>query len=393
MIHLFIGSTVRSGGSLLARLLDHHPDVGSYPFELHFPMDPALHPSLAARGERNHVQDLPRLTPGMSADDVLRALLLDPDPRRCLVGSHFAGGRLHGKSRGLEIESRFDHAAFLADVRTAALAPERDLRSVYDAMHRAFFARWDGGAHRGTLQFVAYHRANGLLADVPRFLATFQGSAFIQPVRSPRACLLSEKRKVLSQWAGGMRLPDRLLKRCTGPFVEQTLVNWLVTFTRSVVLQERLGDRHVVLRYEELVRQPEPTMREVAARVGLPYHATLLRPTNAGVDWAGNSMFGGTAGIDATRAEPRDLLNRMERDLIERLAGPIERWLATAGPFPDYRDLDRKLLFDYDRQTHWFDDREKTALHLATLYERWRHRPLGRRLAQALRGDPRPWFL
>lgn len=36
MINIFIGPTVRSGGSLLNRLFDHHPDVAAYPFELFF---------------------------------------------------------------------------------------------------------------------------------------------------------------------------------------------------------------------------------------------------------------------------------------------------------------------------------------------------------------------
>ena len=36
---IFIGSTTRSGGSLLARLFDGHKNIASYPSELPFPHD------------------------------------------------------------------------------------------------------------------------------------------------------------------------------------------------------------------------------------------------------------------------------------------------------------------------------------------------------------------
>ncbi len=392
MRHVFIGSTVRSGGSLLARLFDHHPAIGAYPFELHLPMDEALHPSLAARGEKNHVQNYPTLSPSMTPAEVTRRILLDDDPTRCLVGSHFSAGRLRAKSRHLEIEAEFDHAAFLADVRRD-VAADRSLANVYGAMHRAFFRRWDRGAHGGSLEVVAYHRANGLLADVARFLAEFDG-VFVQPVRSIQACLLSEKRKILSQLsAGGPSFSDRRVKNLYGRFVENTIVNWLVTFTRSVVLKERLGDRCLVFRFEELARSPAPLLRAIAGAAGVPWDDALLVPTNAGRPWAGNSMFGRTDGIDAEHAAPKDLLNRTEEELLERLAAPITAWLDGSTGLLDYSGLDRAALFDYEHQTRYYADREKTALYFASLYERWRYRSLARSARQWFQKRPKPYFL
>lgn len=398
MRNVFIGSTVRCGGSLLARLFDHHPQVASYPFELHLPMDEALHPSLARRGERDQVQNHPTLHADMTPDEIARAIGLHPDPRRCLVGSHFRGGRLRAKSRHLELPAEFDHAAFLDRFRSS-VEKDRSLPGVYDALHRALFATWDHGAHGGTMEFAVYHRANGLFADIGRFLDAFEGSTFVAPVRHLRGCLTSEKRKVLSQIASGRvargwRPSDRWVPMATGRFAEATIVNWLVTFTRTVLLKERFGDRVVVYRFEDLTSRPERIVARVAEAAGVPYHRSLEIPTNAGHAWAGNSMFGRQEGVNPEMARTRDLLNATEEALLAEYAGPILEYLEDRdGDLIDFGDLDRAVLFDYDRQSRFFDDREKTALYFASLYERWRFQPVGPRLRETWRGRPRRIFL
>ena len=57
MKNIFIGPSVRNGGSLINRLFDHHPDVGAYPMELLLPMDSSLHPTLAERGQKKNIQN------------------------------------------------------------------------------------------------------------------------------------------------------------------------------------------------------------------------------------------------------------------------------------------------------------------------------------------------
>lgn len=398
MIHLLIGSTWRSGGSLLARLFDHHPDVASLPFELRLPMDPALHPALGRRGDRDHVQDFPVLDEALSPDQVLAAVGLDARPKRCLVGRHFRDGRLLAKTRHLEVPAAFDHPLFLTRFR-AAVEKERSLAGVYDALFRELFAIWDGGLHGGSLEFAVAHRANGLLADVERFLAEFAESALIVPVRSLRGCLASEKRKVLSQLATGRvargwRPGDRWLGRVSGRFSEHTIVGWLAAMTRAVILKERLGERVVVLHFEDLVREPEPTLRRLADAVGLRFDPSLLQPTNGGHPWAGNSMFGPVGGVDPDRAAARGALNETEEAVIERTAAPLLAYLESCrGRLLDFADLDRAHLFDYELQSRYYPDREKTALYLATVFERWPERSLWRRLSDAVRRRPNSFYL
>ncbi len=398
MRNVFIGSTVRCGGSLLARLFDHHPQVAAYPFELHLPMDPALHPSLARRGEKDQVQSHPVIDDAMGPDEIAAAIGLDPRPRRCLVGAHFRKGRLEAKSRHMDVRADFDHELFLRRFREG-VEKDRSLSGVYDSLHRALFTTWDDGAHGGTLDFAVYHRANGLFADIGRFLEEFEGSVFVCPVRHLRGCLASEKRKVLSQLfsgrvARGWRPSDRWVPYATGRFAEATIVNWLVTLTRAVLLKERFGDRVLIYRFEDLTARPEDLLRQITDAIGLPFEEGLLQPTNAGQPWAGNSMFGRQEGLNREMGRSRPLLNDTEEGLVERYAAPVLAHLeAVEGGLMDFSGLDRAGLFDYDLQSRYFDDREKTALYFATLYERWRFRSASQLAREVWSRRPRRIFL
>ena len=46
IINIFLGTINRSGGSLFCRLLDGHPDVASYPKEMHFPNNKDVAPNM-----------------------------------------------------------------------------------------------------------------------------------------------------------------------------------------------------------------------------------------------------------------------------------------------------------------------------------------------------------
>jgi hypothetical protein len=85
-----------------------------------------------------------------------------------------------------------------------------------------------------------------------------------------------------------------------------------------------------VVRFEELLTEPEQTMRQVSAFLGVTYLPCLQTPTKAGVAWKGNTT-GGTsfAGIDTTpirRWEKQ--LTPSELAFIESLAGP---WMERLG--------------------------------------------------------------
>ena len=85
---------------------------------------------------------------------------------------------------------------------------------------------------------------------------------------------------------------------------------WFFWNNRRTILDEDT----LLVRYEDLVTDPEPVMRSVADHVGVTFTDTLLDPTLQGGSWSGLSAFTKTAGIDPSIAR-RDIQVLTEREL------------------------------------------------------------------------------
>ena len=60
---------------------------------------------------------------------------------------------------------------------------------------------------------------------------------------------------------------------------------------REIPRLRKQPDKFLVVRYVDLVRNPKVVMEEVCRFVGLDFVSTMLKPTRAGKEWAGNSAF------------------------------------------------------------------------------------------------------
>jgi hypothetical protein len=72
---------------------------------------------------------------------------------------------------------------------------------------------------------------------------------------------------------------------------------------------QRLLDNYLVIRYEDLITNPEVTMRTVADFLNITFVDLLLQPTSMGLPWRGNSSRGcsfsgiATANLNLWRAD------------------------------------------------------------------------------------------
>ena len=95
--------------------------------------------------------------------------------------------------------------------------------------------------------------------------------------------------------------------------------------TASVEAKEQFGERVVLLTYEQLVLDPEETMRAVAERIGIEMSPVLLEPTfNGRPIRANSSVEVQEYGILQERTTAyRDSLDAATIAQIEELAGPL----------------------------------------------------------------------
>lgn len=81
-------------------------------------------------------------------------------------------------------------------------------------------------------------------------------------------------------------------------------------------------DRYMMVRYENLVRDPESTARKISNFLGIDYNHKMIDTSKykdkSGEPWTGNSMFGESVdGIEINNEKRReDYLESWERDLV-----------------------------------------------------------------------------
>jgi hypothetical protein len=117
---------------------------------------------------------------------------------------------------------------------------------------------------------------------------------------------------------------------------------WLGSTRAGLRNQQRWPDRYRVVRYEDLARRPEATVREVCAFFGLDFEPEMLlmgaEPEHR--DLGGNSSFGDVApGTISTAAigRYRDVLSPSEVRFVEAMAGRLMR---TVGYEPEHPALE-----------------------------------------------------
>ncbi len=87
-------------------------------------------------------------------------------------------------------------------------------------------------------------------------------------------------------------------------------------------LQEYGKDHYWILRYEDLVLEPETFLSQLLDFLEIDDHLALRTPTRAGLDWQGNSMFNQTfEGISASPVGRwKSELTRQEAAIIQQVA-------------------------------------------------------------------------
>jgi len=68
--------------------------------------------------------------------------------------------------------------------------------------------------------------------------------------------------------------------------------NWIRFAKLGLANQRKLGtDRYLIIRYEDLVTEPDNIINSMIDFLSIEFHESLLKPTRAGKSWLGNSMF------------------------------------------------------------------------------------------------------
>jgi hypothetical protein len=172
----------------------------------------------------------------------------------------------------------------VAILREGALTP----RAVFAAL-LGLYAERRGGLPPG--QGVMGEKTPAHLDDVPVLEAWFPDARFIHTFRDPRGIYLSELRRLRQgRWGPKARLawlPGWALDPWHAPLqLVRTTLAWRRAARLHRQFEHRLGERYRLVRFEDLVADPEQVIRSVCEFVGVPFDPGMLD----GVDVVGSSF-------------------------------------------------------------------------------------------------------
>ncbi len=248
---VFVVGVSRSGTTLMRRVLEGSSQVAVCA-ENHY-----LGHLVGAQGVRHRLAALGDLRDDSVVDRVV-AYLYDGELDR--------SSRLRGVSRQWIWTRRHIPRS---DFREKLLRSDRTQRAVFDVMLRTYAdVRGKPIIGEKTPAHVRY---------VDTLLAWFPQGRVVHMMRDPRAIYLSElRRRKLEPGA----VPYRVLRR-TGPLFAslvllQTTGAWLESVRRLRSHARRYADSYLVVRFEDLVTDPEHQVRRLCGFLGIPFEGAML---------------------------------------------------------------------------------------------------------------------
>jgi LPS sulfotransferase NodH len=290
---VLISQIQRSGGTLLLQLLDGHRQCHGDPYELKIgypkkhnwpPLDlsrpETWFETLYFRGTAERIRRTERTR--------------RPDAGRAVFPFLFS--------------PRLQKQVFDAAARDAGSE-----RAVLDAYFTSYFNAWldDQNLYTGPKRAVVGFTPRLAMdpANLERYCAAYPEGTLISIVRDPNA------------WYGSAagHMPEHYAE------LDSAVELWNASTDATIAAAERYGERVLVLTYEQLVGDPEPTMRRVAERIGIDWAESLLRPTFNGRPMGPNSSDPSVQGEGilpdrATAFSPDPRIEALAGDRYDRAA-------------------------------------------------------------------------
>jgi hypothetical protein len=281
----------RSGGTLLGRLFDGHPRCHAHPHELQIgDRRPHVWPSLALDED-----------PGAWFAKLKEPYLITLFRKGRKTVPMKAPGEKSKSSYPFLLPPAFQRQIFLQEVEHRS--PITSERQILDAYMTSLFNAWlDNQNLRGAEKrwVVAFSPRRAWGDRREKLFELYPDGRLVSILRDPESWFTS------AQGRDPEADPEALLEL------------WKRSAQEMIEAKERYGDSVYILRFDELVRQTDKTMRALARFLGIDYDPLLAQPTFNGYPVGANSSYDvRTTGVLSDPLERhKDLLSDEQRERI-----------------------------------------------------------------------------
>ncbi len=257
---LWICQLPRSGGTLLLRLFDSHPQIHCYP---------------AVFGFANKGRIWPEKNEFVQSKDIINDIFLYMNMEKF----HLKGLKKQSSNMAQELYPVYFSKRWYHDIFKLSLKGE-SRRDYCDAFFTALFNAWRNnqnlyGEKKYIVGQMTLHHPNLYRKNYDNFKEVYPNGKMIFIARQP------------DDW-----LASAINLRVSTPFSEDPydIMDYYKTILRHAV-QMADENRLIVFKFEDLVLKPEEVMGTLSGQLGIQWNESLLNPTFNGAPFYQNSSF------------------------------------------------------------------------------------------------------
>jgi len=278
---IFILGCSKSGTSLLRNLLDGHPDLFVIPTEAHFFQNTKYWVNYAFRSTKPEP---------LSFDEKKERLIrwiAKVNEVEDSVSDSFS-------------KNRWDVYRVKKILKETKVSSDQELMDIYI---KALYSGLYGTEFPENLRFVEKSVENAEFAS--ELLKFYPEAKFLHIIRNPYSNLVA-----LRKYSQHVRKTSKF------PYLKNILFSLYNSFY-FLYKNSRLIHSYKVVRYEDILTNPEQTMREVAEFLEISFQDSLLMPTMFSEKWQGNS----------TSQVKFDSISKTNVDRWKKEITPLEVWI------------------------------------------------------------------
>lgn len=283
---ILVAQVQRSGGTLLSQLFDGHPQVHPHPYEI--------------RIGSPRKYDWPEIHLNESPNDWFATLFEAPIVE--ILRDGYKKGHFSDIHRFL-FNPSLQRQIFLQSI---AQIQNPNHREIFNAYMTSYFNAWlDNQNVLGEKRFISAFvaRMNIQASNMDQFFEIYPDGYLISTVRNPVNWFASARRHDADTYGD----------------LDKSIAIWKSSAEANIRNHKAFGDKVILIKFEDLIKNTETVVRHICARTGLDFDETMLTPTFNRMPIKANTSFkeDATTGIVSATLQRKAELSDEERQRID----------------------------------------------------------------------------